>query len=173
MYVYRTSKFNQKAQQHNLQTQVDKLCAKLSDPDLAVVQAYFERIFPYLKRKLDNYRLVGRFVMLDRAMVLCLLDIFKRGGKEYQHFISDPTGFGQEYLDPLFTQAELRSWLAEQLVAAAPADEVRPLLQAQADLLPWLDPPGWENHTDGVVIYESQEWQTQFGRREIQQEAQI
>lgn len=174
MHVYRTSKFNQKAQQHNLQTQVDKLCAKLFHQDLDQVQAHFQRLFPYLKRKLDNnYRIVGRIIIVDGVLVLCLLDIFKRGGKEYLHFIADPTGFGQQYLDPQSLKDSLRSWLAERLAAAGPPQELRPLLQTQADLLPWLDPPGWENHTDGALIYESQEWQTQFGRPEIQQDAQI
>ncbi len=176
MYVYRTPQFDRKAKQHNLGTYIDRLCGELIAQSLDQVQAHFKWLHPYLKRKADhNYRLVGRIVLVSGekrgegagVMVLCLLDIFKRGAKDYEHFLRDPKGFGQQYLEPLIVPGELANWVFTQQQQHQPYHPPRPLIQESPDLLPWLDSPGWRRETQGVLIYESEIWSRQLNQPEL------
>ena len=168
MYVYRTSQFDQKACQHGLQEPIERLCAELKTQDLEQVQAHFKRLYPYLKRQANhNYRIVGKIERVGDTLILCLLYIFKRGDKDYEHFLGNRKQFGQQYLDSQLNLATLQQWLQEQQDSTIPQPPIRPLLQTQQDLLPWLNPPGWEDNNDGAIIYESQEWLRRFQQPEV------
>ena len=172
MYVYRTSQFDQKARQHGLQVQVDRLCAELETQNLEQVQAHFKRLYPYLKRQANrNYRIIGKIERVGETLVLCLLYIFKRGDKDYEHFLGNRKLFGQQYLDSQLDRWQLQGWLQQQQDLAIRQPSPRPLLQAQEDLLPWLNPPGWENNTDGAIVYESREWLRRFQQPEVRSRA--
>jgi hypothetical protein len=58
MYVYRTSQFNGKAERYGIQARIDDLCAELETQRIDEVQARFERVYPYLKRRILNRRLI-------------------------------------------------------------------------------------------------------------------
>lgn len=173
MYVYRTSQFTQKAGRYGINTQLDKFCAELETQNLDEVQAHFKRVYPYLKRKADNnLRLIGRIVAVDDSLVLCLLDIFKRGDKDYEHFLLNPQEYGRIYLDSQLQDEELHRWLEGRKEAENNVPNPRSFLPDE--LRPWLEPPGWEMGIDnGAIVYESEEWLTRFNTPEIQKDFEI
>jgi hypothetical protein len=168
MYVYRTSVFNEKSERYGIQPRINDLCAELETHRIDEVQGRFERVYPYLKRRILNRRLIARIVRVDDEQLLCLLDIFKRGDNDYEQFLEAPVEYGRTYLEPQLDTYQLRNWLAEQKIKQ---HQVQQLPELPSELHPWLEPPGWdlETLTDDWVIYESEEWVTQFRKREIQE----
>jgi len=167
MYVYRTSQFNDKAERYGMQTRIDDLCAELETKRIDEVQSRFERIYPYLKRRLLNRRLIARILRVDGENLLCFLDIFKRGDNDYEQFLEAPIDYGRTHLEPQLDLRLLRHWLIEQTTQQHLVQQLPELLP---QLHPWLEPPGWEMQTDSSdwVIYESEEWVTRFKQPEIQ-----
>ena len=167
MYVYRTSQFNDKAERYGIQSRIDDLCAELETQRIDEVQARFERVYPYLKRRILNRRLIARILRVDDEQLLCLLDIFKRGDNDYEQFLEAPVEYGRIYLDPQLDEHQLQNWLAEKKIKQR---QEKQLPELPPEVLPWLEHPGWdlETLTEDWVIYESEEWVTQFRKREIQ-----
>ena len=101
MYVYRTSGFNSKAELYSLQERIDDWCVELETQRIDEVQSRFERVYPYLKRRILNRRLIARILRVDNEQILCLLDIFKRGDNDYEQFLEDPETKALRYHDSL------------------------------------------------------------------------
>jgi tetratricopeptide (TPR) repeat protein len=167
MYVYRTSEFNNKVELYSLSDRIDDLCAELEDQRIDEVQARFERVYPYLKRRLLNRRLIARILRVDDEQLLCLLEIFKRGDSDYEQFLEDPREYGRENFESQLDLGQIRKWLAREKTEH-PLTQTLPELPAE--LRSWLEPPRWEMETltEDWVIYESEEWVTRFRQREIQ-----
>ncbi|GAB4198401.1 MAG: hypothetical protein Fur006_48100 [Coleofasciculaceae cyanobacterium] len=167
MYVYRTSRLNNKAELYGLQDRIEDLCVELETHRIDEVQARFERVYPYFKRRILNRRLIARILRIDKEQILCLIDIFKRGDNDYEQFLEDPREYGRTYLEPQLNEKHIREWLARETTKQHP---VHQLPELPSELLPWLEPPGWEMETltEDWVIYESEEWVTRFRQREIQ-----
>ncbi|MBD1804258.1 hypothetical protein H6F98_02055 [Microcoleus sp. FACHB-SPT15] len=166
MYVYRTPQFNDKAQRYGIQSRIDDLCAELETQRIDEVQARFERIYPYLKRRTLNRRIVARILRVDDEQLLCLLDIFKRGDNDYEQFLDAPIEYGRSHLEPQLEIQRLRNWVQEQKIQQRPTQQ---LPELPSELHPWLELPGWEmaSLTEDWVIYESEEWVAQFRKPEI------
>jgi tetratricopeptide (TPR) repeat protein len=169
MYVYRTTQFNQKAERYGIGVRVDDLCVELEAQRIDEVQTRFERVYPYLKRRILNRRLIARILRVDDQELLCLLDIFKRGDNDYQQFLESPRDYGRIYLESSLNPQELRDWLQSQKTKQQP---VEPLPELPTELHPWLETPGWEMETvtGDWIIYESEEWVRRFKQRDIQTE---
>ncbi|MCD8486533.1 MAG: hypothetical protein LRZ84_07265 [Desertifilum sp.] len=166
MYVYRTTRFNQKAEAFGLRSHLDRLELELESLSFQEVQAHFKRLYPYLKRKADNnLRLIAKIVRVEETPVLCLLDIFKRGDREYEVFLKNRQAYGQQHLEPLLKEAQLRQWLVGRLSTPSGTPTIPPI-QACPELLPWFDPPGWKRNTQEALIYESQVWLSYFKQPE-------
>lgn len=167
MYVYRTPQFNDKAERYGIQNRIDDLCAELETQRMDEVQARFERVYPYLKRRLLNRRLIARILRIDNEQLLCLLDIFKRGDNDYEQFLESPVEFGRIHLEPRIDEPLIRNWLTEKMLEESQAQQ---LPELPPELRPWLEPPSWETETltEDWVIYESEEWITRFRKPEIQ-----
>ena len=167
MYVYRTFGFNDKAERYGIQARIDSLCAELETQRIDEVQTRFERIYPYLKRRILNQRLIGRIVKIDDEPLLCLLEIFKRGDRNYEEFLNDPIEYGRSHLESQLNESQLRDWLAVAKIEQHPTQQ---LPELPSTLRPWLEPPGWEieTTTGDWVIYESEEWVRRFSKAEIQ-----
>ena len=166
MYVYRTSGCNDKAELYGLQERIDDLCVELETHRIDEVQARFERVYPYLKRRILNRRLIARILRVGDEQLLCLLDIFKRGDNDYEQFLEDPREYGRTHLDPQLNLQHIRDWLTREKNKQRP---VQKLPELPSELRPWLEPPGWEMETltEDWLIYESEEWVTRFRQPEI------
>ena len=166
MYVYRTSGFNEKAEFYGIQSRMDDLCAELWTQRIDEVQARFERVFPYLKRRILNRRLIARILKIDNEQILCLLDIFKRGDNDYEQFLEAPIDYGRTYLEPQLDFQRLQEWLTLEKLNQ---NQVQQLPELPSELHPWLEPPGWEMETltEDWVIYESEEWVARFRESKI------
>lgn len=168
MYVYRTSQFNGKAERYGIQDRIDDLCAELETQRIDEVQARFERVYPYLKRRILNRRLIARILKVDDEQILCLLDIFKRGDTDYEQFLEAPVEYGKNHLESQLDEQQLRDWLTR---AKSEQHPVEPLPDLPSELHPWLELPSWDIDTaiGDWVIYESEAWVTQFRKPEIEQ----
>jgi hypothetical protein len=168
MYVYRTSEFNNKAELYGLQLRIDDLCEELETQRIDEVQARFERVYPYLKRRILNRRLVARIIRVGDEQLLCLLEIFKRGDSDYEEFLEDPREYGRVYLEPQIDRVQIQDWLNREQTKQR---QVQQLPELPPELRPWLELPGWEQETltEDWLIYESAQWVTRFRQREIQE----
>lgn len=166
MYVYRTSGFNEKAEFYGIQSRMDDLCAELLTHRIDEVQARFERVYPYLKRRILNRRLIARIFKVDNEQILCLFDIFKRGDNDYEQFLEAPVDYGRTYLEPQLDYKRLQEWLTLEKLNQ---NQVQQLPELPSELHPWLEPPGWEMETltEDWVIYESEEWVARFRNSKI------
>lgn len=160
MYVYPTDKCKQQADVYNIQPDINRL----GDEPNAL--ARFEPIYPYWKRNIGNLRLLAKIEKVNDEHVLCLLDIFTRGSKEYEkEFLLDRHGFGRQYLDPLLDKDKLRQWLNEQKESGQQQQNKLPPLPNE--LRDWLAAPRWRMDTNELVIYESEQWVKRFGQEKI------
>ncbi|HBB33703.1 MAG TPA: hypothetical protein DDZ80_17285 [Cyanobacteria bacterium UBA8803] len=167
MYVYRTSGFDRKAERYGITDRIDDFCAELQTQRIDEVQARFERLYPYLKRRILNQRLVARIFKVDCDQILCLLDIFKRGDNDYEKFLEAPAAYGRTHLEPQLDLAAIREWLA---VAKIESNLTQELPELPPIWHPWLETPDWqmEQVKEDWAIYESEEWVRRFATAEIQ-----
>ena len=138
MYIYITQKCNDNAKKYGVEPEITKL------RDDSNARDRFEPIYPYWKRGiLGNLRLLAKIEKVDNDEVLCLLNILRRGDKEYNEFKDKEKRqeFGQNYLEPLLNLDELRQWLDEQKESGSQQQNQRQPLPN--DLLYCLELPSW------------------------------
>jgi len=166
MHVYASREFEQKVNHYKLQKKVHKLRQDIeSAEDIHKVrQEIFEPVHQYLRRNLGKpYRLIASTRRVGDEQIVVLLNIFGKD-RGYKKFSSEVEHKGKsEDLDNLITEAELQNYLEN--IQSPPEEEERPILPEE--MLPWLEPPGWELDTNDIIIYESQEWVTRFRNKEI------
>ena len=165
MHVYASREFEQKANHYGIQKKVQKLRQDIeSAEDIHKVrQEIFEPVHQYLRRNLGKpYRLIASTRRVGDEQIVVLLNIFGKD-REYKKFSNEVEHKGKsDNLDSLVTEAELQNYLEN--IQIPPEEEERPILPEE--MLPWLEPPGWELDTNDIVIYESQEWVTGFRKQQ-------
>ncbi|WP_171815451.1 3'-5' exonuclease [Stanieria cyanosphaera] len=144
--------------------QVDRLCQELEQMSLNDAQTRFERIYPYLKRKEGNFRLIARIYSLETERVLAWLTVFSRGSRDYHFFLRERENYGDGSLEGGVEQS-IRQWLKVEKAKAKPIITTSPHLPE--NLLTWFKPPRWDLDTDSSVIYESEIWLDQLSQTEI------
>lgn len=164
MLVYRTGYFNDQVDIQGIQEHIDRICHELEKMSLEAVQSRFERVYPYLKRKEGNLRLIARIRRFGKDYVLCWLTIFRRGDSDYENFLLKRE-FGHQSLDNI--DATIKEWLKQR--SSSQEKNYPSLLPLSNDLQIWLERPSWEFDNHGVVIYESQTWLDNFKVPEIQE----
>ena len=169
MYIYSTPAFDNQVEKHQLRSKVKRLCQELEGMDSGRVQARFERLYPYLKRKEGNFRLIARIVTCGNENVLCWLRVFNRGDREYQDFLRDREAYADNSLERDL-KCNLAQWLKEQKVNHAAQINPPPLPD---DLRIWLERPSWEMDINRSIIYESEIWFTKFRAARIHSQAQV
>lgn len=168
MYVYRTSHFNEQVKKQGISSHLERFCAEIETMSLDRVQSRFERLYPYLKRKEGNLRLIARIRRIGNDAVLCWLTVFRRGDREYLDFLRDRENFSHYSLDAE-TDDRLESWLSERKASVAKNGNGHSRPTLSSDLQIWLKRPGWEIEDKGTVIYESKAWLTRFKLPEIRE----
>ncbi|MEG4241718.1 DUF2075 domain-containing protein [Microcoleus sp. MON2_D6] len=158
MYVYVTQQCKDNAKKYGIESEIKKL----SDESDALIR--FNPIHPYWKRNIGNLRLLAKIEKVDNDPILCLLNIFPRGGREYdEEFLLNRKGFGEKYLEPLLENpAELQDWLNGQKESGNQQQNQRQPLPHE--LLNWLELPSWSRDSNDLVIYESEQWMRRFGQ---------
>jgi hypothetical protein len=165
MYIYRSVQFDRQLSVYgNLSTQVNRLCQELEQMSFNEAQTRFERLYPYLKRKEGNFRLIARIYYLDAERVLAWLTVFPRGSNEYKVFLREREHYADGSLEAGLEQT-IRQWLKTEKAKAQPTPTPSPRLPEH--LLTWFKPPRWELTPDSSVIYESEIWFNQFSQEEI------
>ncbi|WP_204102615.1 MULTISPECIES: hypothetical protein [Spirulina sp. CCY15215] len=166
MYVYRTNAFDEQVkEQTGLGDHVDRLCREIEEMALEQVLARFERVYPYLKRKEGNLRLIARIKRVGSDPVLCWLKVFRRGDHAYGEFLRDRENFGDRILDGQIKQEQLWQWLNQRKAENDRQNTPQPLSD---ELRLWLQRPSLRMDFDGVVVYESERWLNSFSTPEIQ-----
>ncbi|NBD32949.1 MAG: hypothetical protein GVY17_08315 [Cyanobacteria bacterium] len=159
MFIYRTNLFEaQVRQQNKLYEQMNRLCDELATLSVEQAQSRFERIYPFLKRKEGNLRLIARIYRIDKTPILCWLTLFRRGDRAYEEFLRDREHYAHQSWASEVETTQLRDWLNQQQVTP-PELTSPPLPQA---LQPWLERPHWVIDANRLLIYESQTWVKQL-----------
>jgi hypothetical protein len=166
MFIYRTELFEEQVrEQSNLYGQINRLCDELAQMSLDQVQSRFERIYPFLKRKEGNLRLVARIYRVDKTPILCWLTLFPRGDRAYEDFLRDREHYAHQSWAGEVEESRLREWLRQQKTLPTHTTP-RPL---PTHLYRWLTRPNWGIDTNRLLIYESQTWVEQFSTSAIHQ----
>lgn len=165
MYVYRTPEFNIQAEKRGILNHVERLCADLEGLRLDEVQSRFERVYPYLKRKEGNLRLIARIRRIGNDYILCWLKIFRRGDHEYEFFLRSRENFANHILEKAL-DTHLTQWLTTE--KQRNKNQHYSLFPLDQNLQIWLKRPDWEIDSNSSIIYESQYWFTRFSEEEIQ-----
>ncbi|MGF1540938.1 MAG: hypothetical protein ACFCU5_10885 [Pleurocapsa sp.] len=168
MYIYSTPAFDRQVEKHQLNSKVQRLCQELEGMDFSGVQTRFERLYPYLKRKEGNFRLIARLVSCSNENVLCWLQVFNRGDRSYDDFLRDRVNYADCSLERNL-QDNLAEWLKTQKVSHAQI--ITPPLPDNLRI--WLNRPSWEMELNTSIIYESEIWFTQFQTAAIHQKASV
>ncbi len=160
MYIYTTPQFDEHAKQYGIQGQVAELLVSIQKQGITAVQALFDRNYPYLKKPVRNLRLVGRVLKLGNEQILCLLEVFTRGGKEYEAFLRNPEEYGKHHLDSCVDYTQLQESMTAQQEKQKSTNYRQPLPNELYQL--WLERPSWARNTADVLICESEVWIHQF-----------
>lgn len=118
LYVYITKECEEDAQLYNRLAEVNRLKARV---ETSQHMCHFDNFPPpYLKKRFDRQvRLVAdyRTVAIDgeEHTVVTFLRTYKRSSKDYEDFIRDPIGFGNQYLKPLVSDDDIAQYLYKQL----------------------------------------------------------
>ncbi|MDB9315891.1 3'-5' exonuclease [Spirulina sp. CS-785/01] len=166
MYVYRTEVFNEQVNAKGLADKVDRLSSELATMSLEQVLARFERVYPYLKRKEGNKRLIARIRKVGEDYILCWLKVFRRGDHEYELFLRDRVNWANQPLDVNLTDNRLWQWLNEVKASQQAHHFPHPLSD---ELRPWLNRPSLSMDFNNVLVYESEAWVNQFATPDVQQ----
>jgi hypothetical protein len=143
---------------------VERLCRELETMTLNEIQARFERIYPYLKRKEGNLRLIARIRSLESDRVLCWLKVFRRGDNEYLEFLRTRENFANGSLE-VEVDTLLPQWLKQQKASNNLTPNQLPQLPPHLQI--WLKRPDWQMYSDGSIIYESETWISRFSQEYI------
>lgn len=161
MYIYITQQCQDNAEKYYIKDEITKLC------DNSEVLDRFDPIYPYWKRRIGKYRLLAKIEEVDNENILCLLNILERKSQEYEEFIdkNKRQKFGQDKLDPLLNDDEIKEWLNKQKESVCQQQHKREPLPH--DLLVWLEQPSWNKDSEELVIYESGQWLKNCGQEKI------
>jgi hypothetical protein len=161
MYVYCTESFKTELERQGLGSgHFQTLCGELERMTPEQVRSRFETIYPFLKRKEANLRLIAQIRRVERDFVLCWLQVFQRGGHEYEHFLH------HREVSVKVSHEQLSQWLQQQ---KAERNHTPPKpLPLPPELQIWLQRPDWSIDLQGTIIYESQVWLRRFSDPAIQ-----
>ncbi|MEG3925057.1 hypothetical protein [Microcoleus sp. T3_D1] len=161
MYIYITQQCQDNAEKYYIQPKITELY------DNSEVLDLFDPIYPYWKRRIGKYRLLAKIEEVDNEKILCLLNILERKSQEYEEFTdkNKRQKFGQDKLEPLLNDDEIKEWLNEQKESVCQQPNKREPLPN--DLLVWLELPSWSKDSQDLVIYESGHWLKKCGQEKI------
>ncbi|GAB4543427.1 MAG: hypothetical protein Tsb0014_36980 [Pleurocapsa sp.] len=170
MYVYQTPVFEEQVGRHEqLVSKVQRLYQELEGMNEDDVQTRFGRLYPYLKRKEGNFRLIARIVSVNRDRVLCWLRVFARGDREYQDFLRDREDYADRALEKEINLSILSQWLQKRKAELQNVKNSPRILPPHLRI--WLQRPRWEIEPDRSIIYESDIWFTKFRSAKIRDRA--
>ncbi len=165
MYVYFAAACRTQIERQGLWPQIERLSAEIEALNLEQALSRFERVYPYLKRKEGNLRLIARVLRLEQEPVLCWLGVFRRGDRDYEDFLREREDYADSALDHQIDALALRRWLAQRRAETRPQPQPRPL---NPNLRLWLERPSLRIEVQGVTIYESEVWLERFADPAIQ-----
>jgi len=155
IYVYRGTDFD--PLDAKVQKQIEELSQRIQN-DASVIEL-FDRVYPYLKRRIEDYRLIAQLRQFPNSCVLCLLGVFHRSDSAYERFLNNPETLAARWHLP--DEKTLLDFLRDQ--ASALDGNTREALPENLRL--WLEPPGWAfafRDPAEILIYEGNSWVSSF-----------
>lgn len=151
MYVYTPEFFREDLSKYPdlKRERFEPLCTELRDMTLQEARSRFETVYPFLKRKEGNLRLIAEIRRLGEDFVLCWMRVYRRGSSEYRKFL-DSSKVGRHISD-----SELRIWLQDN---QAQNQIFIPLQRFPQEYRIWLEQPSWQFDFNRDLVYESRWW---------------
>jgi hypothetical protein len=116
MYVYCPEVVWTESQVHGKQHEMSNLIQRIENEGIPALELLFEVLYPYWKRPLDNFRLIGSLKFVGVEPVLCFVSLISWGSQEYRTFLDrkeDP-GFQEQFERRLPSLNELEEWIIQR-----------------------------------------------------------
>ena len=126
----------------------------------------FKIRYPYLYKRISNYRLVAKVETVKDTEVICILGILKKGDKDSDDFNADHFRFGQEKLEGLLDCSRLANYVESEIEKGLALQESKKR-QLPGDIFRWLEPFERTANTDELIL-ESHEWVNKFQSKEYE-----
>jgi hypothetical protein len=166
MYVYCPEVVWTESQVHGKQHEMSNLIQRIENEGIPALELLFEVLYPYWKRPLDNFRLIGSLKFVGVEPVLCFVSLISWGSQEYRTFLDrkeDP-GFQEQFERRLPSLNELEEWIIQRN-----QQEVHRKPPLPNYLHGWLQCFGRWDVQDTLII-ESQSWTQQLTHNSTDEE---
>ncbi|MFP4007321.1 MAG: hypothetical protein ACLFV6_04845 [Spirulinaceae cyanobacterium] len=165
MYVYVPESFKAELRHHaDLKPErFEQWCDELEGMTLQEARSRFETIYPFLKRKENNFRLIAEIRRLGDDFILCWLKVYLRGSQEYRKFLDN------RKVGVNITHEQLQAFLQENQTQTNDISSPKPLPEEYHH---WLDRPNWQFDSNQDLVYESRLWLQGSKTSEFQQKQQ-
>ncbi len=162
---YATPIFIEKAQKYNKNT---------FDKGKNIIQTQEQLPYPrlgkgnniYLEIQEGQHRAIAKIFNINNQQVICLLDILAITDSDYREFKNQVKAGTRAKIEDSLKLNDAEKWLKGEQKSQNTINHREPLPEAMRQ---WLEPPGWGNNHDDLIIYESEEWIKRFRKREIQE----
>ncbi|MBP0000035.1 MAG: hypothetical protein J7641_13740 [Cyanobacteria bacterium SID2] len=164
MFVYVTESCKNDAIEHHIFDRLMTIKNEIEHQGMPVVQSYFEWIYPYLKRPIQNFRLIGKIVKIQNVRVLCFLDILTRGGNDYENFLDNPETYGRTHFDRAIDILKIERDINATLQQKSSVSSHKRL---PPDLTSWTHRPSFQDSSKEWGVYETPCWIERFQDRAV------
>lgn len=157
---YATPTFTEKAQKYNKNT-FEKVKNTIQTQD----RLPYPRLGDYHEIQEGQHRAIAKIFNINNQQVICLLDILAITDSDYREFKNQVKAGTRAKVEDYLNLNDAEKWLTGEQKSQNTINDREPLPEAMRQ---WLEPPGWGNNHDDLIIYESEEWIKRFIKREIQ-----
>jgi len=156
MLVFQSTIFSEHVEEYGLEDRADDLIKKIESCDSYFdIGMLFSGAYPYLKKRIGKYRIIGRVETLDHRQVFVCCNVFERKDPKYMEFMQDRTGRGRVIAEPGFDEDTFRIWMRSQ------KSEVKKIADLPSEMVGWLEQLDELNigaTREEFVLHDSEMW---------------
>jgi len=157
--VFITENAEKLAKKNGLMSHLEKLKDQIEKTDVDDLGiAILERRHPYLRKRLDPFRIIAKRIDVDEIPVIVFLNIFRKDSKDADMFDDEREEYGRRYLEPLINLQEIQDFVEKNRQHKSITPTREPLPES---LRIWLEPFKREGKGE-ILILESRQWDEKF-----------
>lgn len=161
-----TQEAQEKSKKLGVNNNVQELVASCQAHTFDEAFRLFEIRYPYLYRRIGNYRLIAKVENIKDIDVICILDILRKGDKESNDFNADRIGYGQAKLEKLLDREKVEKNVEAEIQKGIDLATIKKK-QLPSTLFHWLEPFERIQSTDDMIL-ESHQWVKKFQSKEFE-----
>lgn len=163
--AFATHEVQEKMKKLGVLNNLQELIANCKSRSFDEARGLFDVRYPYLYKRVSNYRLVVKVETVKEIKVICILDILRKGDKDSDDFNANPFKFGQEKLEKLLDHNALDDYVQKEIQEGIiPDTKKKPLSD---ELTSWLQPFERASGADDLIL-ESHQWVNKFQSKDYE-----